>query len=745
MRWPGLRILSLMVSVLSLLGFAFADGKPLIALLAVLVGAWSHSLVSGAKPRALPRWLLNTLVGVSTLYLVTALLGTREEVISSLTNFLSLVLLLKMLDRVHARDEAQMLSLTVFVMIGAVLTGAQLSLGAVLIVYTPLMIAAAVVWQIAAGQEQMFTRRQAVLGAGAPVTPVPAGLYRQLGFVIGLALALSLTVGVAAFVFTPRNVFQGLGGGWGRPGSGAVTAYRDQIKLGDAGLISQSSTPVMDVVLSDKAGTQWTAIGGPLYLRGATLDRYDPASGRWSRSREDDSTIPTTPIDVAANDRRPFGPDSTLETARAPITQIITLRNVTDQNAPLFAALRPVGLELASAAKIRVRPADGTLKRSGPAGSMTYTVISDPDFVNRHDADDTTEPGAMIASVPIRELAASLLAQAKIPLSPVDRDAVETRRAAQVIRAYLQSSAFSYTLEMIAPRPGQDPLEMFLFDTRRGHCEYFAAAMVALCQSVGVQSRIVTGYVCAEYNSIAGHYVVRESDAHAWVEVRARSGRWETFDPTPAGELQSSLRAGDGWLSRLRQLYDALELTWAQNVISYDAAAQNQLIGGSPRLGDPDLLRSLRGWVEPIGNLLRMAVPVGALDAQTGLVLVLGVGICLVVAGVPLTRMLIRRFDRRASPTIDYTQASADVARRARFYPDALKVLQRAGVGKPLATPPLAHADALAGRDPQSAELLRRLGHAYYAVRFGGQPPTTDTAADLAALKQAVEALKPVR
>ena len=71
---------------------------------------------------------------------------------------------------------------------------------------------------------------------------------------------------------------------------------------------------------------------------------------------------------------------------------------------------------------------------------------------------------------------------------------------------------------------GQDPLVAFLYDLKRGHCEYFAGAMTLMCQSLGMEARMVIGFKCDEYNDVGHYYIVRQSHAHAWVEVRTPDG-----------------------------------------------------------------------------------------------------------------------------------------------------------------------------------------------------------------------------
>ncbi len=96
---------------------------------------------------------------------------------------------------------------------------------------------------------------------------------------------------------------------------------------------------------------------------------------------------------------------------------------------------------------------------------------------------------------------------------------------------------FTYALELPERAPGLDPIVAFLTDHRTGHCEYFASAFALLARTAKVPARVVAGYLVVERNDLAGHWVVRDRNAHAWVEAYV-DGAWTTYDPTPAGELE---------------------------------------------------------------------------------------------------------------------------------------------------------------------------------------------------------------
>ncbi len=112
--------------------------------------------------------------------------------------------------------------------------------------------------------------------------------------------------------------------------------------------------------------------------------------------------------------------------------------------------------------------------------------------------------------------------------------AASAAQRAERLRHHL-ASEYAYSLEPGRVRRG-DPVLHFLRAGGKGHCEYFASALVLLARSVGIPGRVAAGYRVFEHNPVGGYYIVRKRDAHAWAELWV-DGRWQTFDATPAGVL----------------------------------------------------------------------------------------------------------------------------------------------------------------------------------------------------------------
>ncbi len=104
---------------------------------------------------------------------------------------------------------------------------------------------------------------------------------------------------------------------------------------------------------------------------------------------------------------------------------------------------------------------------------------------------------------------------------------------AKAIESYLRTN-YLYDLKISAPPQDQDVADYFLFDLKRGYCDYYATAMVVLARSSGIPARFVSGYAPGEYDAPNAQYVVRELNAHSWVEIYFPEIGWVEFEPTAA-------------------------------------------------------------------------------------------------------------------------------------------------------------------------------------------------------------------
>jgi hypothetical protein len=127
---------------------------------------------------------------------------------------------------------------------------------------------------------------------------------------------------------------------------------------------------------------------------------------------------------------------------------------------------------------------------------------------------------------------------------------------------------------------GPDPVDEFLFDKKRGYCEFFASAYVTLARLSGIPARLVGGYYGGEYNPFGGYYLVTEDTAHVWVEVLTEDNRWVRIDPSQwAVNAGSALNnRGVASLGAMQRLIDSLNYRWVQTVLLFDFARQVEIL-----------------------------------------------------------------------------------------------------------------------------------------------------------------------
>jgi transglutaminase-like putative cysteine protease len=288
----------------------------------------------------------------------------------------------------------------------------------------------------------------------------------------------------------------------------------------------------------------------------------------------------------------------------------------------------------------------------------------------------------------------------------------EARTDAAVVQraiAHFRSSRLEYSLT--PPLLEADPVDQFLFDTRSGFCEHFSSAFAFLMRAAGVPARIVTGYQGGEVNPVDGYLIVRQSDAHAWVEVLLEGQGWVRVDPTAAAipsRVESGISAAIpvdaavpllsvdlDWVRTLRFNWEALNNYWNQWILGYDPDRQREMLS---RLGmrSPD-------WKQ----------------MTTWLFWALGLALAIVAFS------MLRR-----TPATDPAQAQWQ-----RF----CRKLARRGVARRPAEGPLAYAARAAAAYPARAGDVASIRDLYLDLRYGPHPQRER----LDALRRRVRAFRP--
>ena len=509
-------------------------------------------------------------------------------------------------------------------------------------------------------------------------------------------------IGVPTFFLLPRVSGAGLGGNAGTVS--AISGFSDTVRLGGIGTIQQNDAVVMRVRLENE-------IPNDIRWRGVALDTFDGLY--WSRSK------PALQEPKTKNERDLIQVD----TARR--QEGLTLQTVYLEplDAPVvFGLYRLIGVQ--GNFQVLYRDVAGAVRfqRAGDRERVSYKVLSDT-FTPEHDRlrSDRTPYNREIENylqLPsniddrIVDLAATVTAESK------------NRYDASVATEQFLQTQFGYTLDQKAG--GRDPLSAFLFDVREGHCEYFATAMAVMLRTQGIATRVVNGFQRGDYNDTADVFVVRQRNAHSWVEVYfPETDSWVTFDPTPPAGQNTSATFG-AISDRFRKYVEALETFWIQYFVAFDNQEQRSLFVSMRRQvydyqsGLSSFWNVVQGDLSEWWNEVRGEKGLaGSFVAISWAVAMLAIGFAVIGSIVWLSRKVVklkfwlsirdRLFGQRHPSAVE-------------FYERMLRILEARGLARDPFQTPLEFAYAI--DMPPAVKITEK----YNRVRFGDQFLTSSEA-----------------
>lgn len=445
---------------------------------------------------------------------------------------------------------------------------------------------------------------------------------------------------------------------WGIKSSGASTGISEEMTLGNIGSLTRSREIAFRVRFFGDAPEP-----SQRYWRGPVLWKTDGA--RWSPGL------------------RPYQALPPIATDAVPIDYEITLEPTGSYW--LF------GLDIVTA-----KPASTLI-------NSNFSLVNDQPLRRRFTYRASSVPDLALQSLSGVERHMAL--QLPPEVSPRVRDLVrrwqertdptQPLQLVQEALAYYREQPFVYTLTPGVL--GDNAIEKFLFETRRGFCEHYAGSFALLMRLAGIPTRVVIGYQGGEKNPHAEHWVVRQSDAHAWTEVWLPKLGWWRIDPTAAVAPErieqpiDSIRSqesdrvvfsfeGKGLagalLRNMAWLADAADLGWHQWVVGFTAERQSNLLQSFG-------LRDLKG---------------------PGLVIALSIGSALAVTLVYLIARIPRTKAQDPLPSM---------------WQRLLHKLQRAGVRAPPWHGPDTVCDVAAASHPEAADELMAIKRMYVHLRYG--------------------------
>ena len=476
------------------------------------------SITIDRRPRlALPSGAA-TILSIAS-FILYGLQISRDHLVEPAVNSLALLLAVRLVTEKSGRNYLQILVLSVF----ALASSSLLTLSVAFFFYLVLLVIVVTVALVLLS----FYSADRDLSLGR----------RQAGSLIGVALilpAVSLVLMLVFFFILPRTQHPL----WNflNPAATATAGFSEEVSPGAfAGIAAVKETAFR--VESEKLPPN------DLYWRGIVLNT--PQGNTWTRQ-----TPPSPGRERIVGGR----------------TVIQTIYPEPRAERYLFALDPPRDLEGVSLVPAddftfrARRPLDRRIKylaRSAPGGTIVVSGSIDRDFYL------DVPPGL---STRVREAA--------LRLAAADGSAEETIAR---LEEFFTAQGLSYATTDL-PSSG-DPVDEFLFEKKRGYCEFFASSFALMLRMAGVPSRLVGGYYGGEYNGLGGYYLITEDAAHVWVEALV-GDRWLRIDPSRLARnadtsLLSLSRRG---LSTVQGLADAVDYYWNRAVVSYDLGRQVQLL-----------------------------------------------------------------------------------------------------------------------------------------------------------------------
>jgi hypothetical protein len=603
-------------------------------------------------------------------------------------------------------------------------------------------------------QQELFGGAR-FIGSSDAARPDESGPYDRLpwrnwglGWTVRRALVV-IGLGLALFLLTPR--FGNRNWNLLNPQTRGQmeTGYSPAVDLNQTGEVRVSAEEAFQVKVENANGQPKLDLSPQQRWRGTTLDLYE--NGRWGWRRRPYAAgwsrrlYPS--ILEGGRDALPqLGPEAFFVTFTVDYRRAHGLL-LAEPVAPPLAGIPPVcALDHNERWAPHFRERDGCLGTPPDRYAQTYRYVQAVPKEGRPPPAGGLSPDDLSRFLyqPVRgvarwtgELLPRLVGGGKLTEADVafladpaqgDHRYLLSENQAKVARAlteyFARSGDFTYRLELQRVDPKLDPVEDFLRNTRAGFCEHYATALALVLRSVSIPARVVVGYRGAEPQGDTpgneGVYLIRQSDAHSWVEaLLPRLGPdgqpeayWQTLDPTPAQDprTQTAVSWASWWQGSRLKIRDL----WKNLILEYNVERQQDTLALLRRY-----LGLETGWdaLEALETWFQEEVLTGRLIGRRWPWIV-------VPPLVPFGWWALRR---RRSPSQPGPVAlpAGDVA----FYRQWLNLVSRYCrlERRPAQTPRefgemVQH--ALGSGSAAVADVSRRVVDLYYRVRFGNRPLT---------------------
>lgn len=638
--------------------------------------------------RWLPNWGMNVLgVIYLPLFFLDLMVLSRGRLLQPVLHLILFALLVKLCSLTRERDKWQSALGIFFLFLASMGTSVHPTIVLYLVAFLALsmvMLTRFAFLHVLAG----FGREDPELAR------IPMGVF------MAGSVAATILLAIPLFAFLPRvpsPYIVGRGSGLGQTIESA--GFSDEVTLDSIGQIRSSRDVAMRLVEEGALNPN-----REMRFKASTYDLYQ--GGTWRRS----------PMRTILN--RGTGVRFWLAKRQKPSRWAkIFLQPIHSRSVPLpveTLVVEPqvttLGIDEGGAVSFGFNPLELVEYRVG--------LVDRPVFTGEEPSGTTSDPTLDLAGVTPR--IAGLARQVMGSGTALERAA---RLEAHLIQDY------EYTLDFRG-RSAANPIEDFLFRYKSGQCEYFASSMVLLLRSQGIPARLVTGFLGGEYNPFEGYYIVRDSNAHAWVEAWVPGEGWRIFDPTPPAGRPVGEEIGMSLL--MRQAWDFVVFRWDRYVLTFGLYDQLRIFGGLRQMWS-DFWRAFDGKEEaekaaptPRQTELEEVAAEESGPRLPDIPLPFALGLTLVAAGAFGLYLYLK-------PPLTATAAYTRLRQR----------LGRRGAPLPESTPPLLVGQEAASRYPAVAEPAARVIAFYLRESFGGHPLQEDEREVLkAALEEAEKGMR---
>ena len=652
------------------------------------------------------------LIGAFALFIVDLTTISRDLLPAGI-HFLIILLNVKLMTLQNRRDYRHLYAISLMAVLASAALTTDLWYVSVFVLYV-----VTAVWSLLLYHLTGRTAAGAPLSASGPAA-APAASLRITGRFFWLTNAIAVStfaLTLLIFFLLPRisvGILQ-------KPRAEGLrtTGFSERVDLGMIGSVKEDPQIVMRVELPDQAASSRERF----YLRGLAYDQYNGRSwSSGSRQRRNLGLVADGIFAVRSGGNR------RLSSLSEPLRQDILLEAL--DTSVLFAApfAESVSGEFPA---VQVDSMTGLHLPYSSTSRIRYSVVSrEYRILPGEQSSATLEYPAAIRDrylqVPTHSDRIAELAQS------VTRGASSPYEKATAVLQHLLSN-YAYSLEMGTTSSGH-PIDEFLFTRKTGYCEHYATAMVLMLRSIGIPSRLVTGFLATEWNEFGNYYTVRQRDAHAWVEMYYPQSGWITMDPTPSNPLAL---APSAWVA-FQRFAESLRLHWDRVFIRYSGRDQLAIIH-SLRDGSDSARDALAQWTSAVGAASAQFVRTWAERVQTlhrtifwALMLVLAIGV------TSLILLISDRWPYGRAPQRPTARTQQQIV---HVYRKMLELSARRGIRITPSTTPTEASRLVSERWVAAEFTVVRLTTLYCRARFGVSSLSSDelmqAVKDLAVLKR---------